>query len=74
MDETNAAIQGLFAVGETLGSAQMMGTAVLSGMSVGPAITLGRLAARNAYRYARSDPFLLAECEHNKSMENKALS
>ncbi|MBT3426453.1 MAG: FAD-dependent oxidoreductase [Gammaproteobacteria bacterium] len=74
VDANDTAIQGLFAVGETLGSAQMMGTAVLSGMSVGPAITLGRLAARNAFRYARSDPFLLAECENVKHMENKALS
>ena len=74
VDKTDTALQGLFAVGETLGSAQMMGTAVLSGMSVGPAITLGRLAARNAFRYARSDPFLLAECESNNNKENKALS
>jgi hypothetical protein len=31
-------------------------------MSVGPAITLGRLVARNAVRYTRGDPFLMAEC------------
>jgi len=37
----------------SLGSAQMMGNAVLSGMSVGPAITLGRIVARNAWQYAQ---------------------
>ena len=46
-------IPGLYAVGETLGCAQMMGSAVLSGMSVGPAITLGRIVARNACQYAQ---------------------
>ncbi|MEE8306042.1 MAG: FAD-binding protein, partial [Gammaproteobacteria bacterium] len=46
-------LKGLYAAGETLGSAQMMGNAVLSGMSVGPAITLGRLVARNAWQYAQ---------------------
>ena len=47
-------IQGLYAAGETLGAAQMMGAAVLSGMSVGPAITLGRMVGRNAYQYAHA--------------------
>jgi succinate dehydrogenase/fumarate reductase flavoprotein subunit len=46
-------LKGLYAAGETLGSAQMMGNAVLRGMSVGPAITLGRLVARNAWQYAQ---------------------
>jgi len=62
IDGDSRSIEGLFAVGETIGSAQMMGNAVLSGMSVGPAITLGRLVARNAVRYTRGDPFLMAEC------------
>ncbi len=53
MDRNNRAITGLYAVGETMGCAQMMGDAVLSGMSVGPAITLGRIVARNAFNYCR---------------------
>ena len=52
-DNNAKVIPGLYAVGETLGCAQMMGSAVLSGMSVGPAITLGRIAARNACQYAQ---------------------
>ena len=52
--EGGGVIPGLYAVGETLGCGQLMGDAVLSGMSVGPAITLGRIAARNAYTYTQS--------------------
>lgn len=51
--ENDRIIAGLYAAGETLGCGQLMGEAVLSGMSVGPAITLGRIAARNAYQYAQ---------------------
>ncbi len=52
--QNDRVIPGLYAAGETLGCGQLMGEAVLSGMSVGPAITLGRLAARNAYQYAQT--------------------
>ena len=55
-------IDGLYAAGETIGSAQMMGTAVLSGMSVGPAITLGRIAARNACQYMQYQNNRVASC------------
>ena len=54
VDRNQRAIAGLYAAGETLGVGQMMGRAVLSGMSVGPAITLGRIAARNACHYVQS--------------------
>ena len=30
-----------------------MGEGVVSGMSVGPAVTFGRMVARTAYRYAQ---------------------
>lgn len=53
MGRNGKPLMGLYAAGETLGSAQMMGNAVLSGMSVGPAITLGRIVARNAWQYAQ---------------------
>jgi fumarate reductase flavoprotein subunit len=52
LHQNGMVIPGLYAVGETLGCGQLMGNAVLSGMSVGPAITLGRIAARNACNYA----------------------
>jgi predicted oxidoreductase len=42
------AIDGLYVVGEALGNGQLMGDGVSSGMNIGPAITFGRLAARNA--------------------------
>ena len=62
IDGDGKVIPGLYAVGETLGCAQMMGSAVLSGMSVGPAITLGRIVARNAYRYAQSARHHALDC------------
>lgn len=74
IDDDARSIEGFFAVGETIGSAQMMGNAVLSGMSVGPAITLGRLVARNAVRYTRGDPFLMAECEQDNIDKIELLS
>ncbi len=60
-------IPGLYAVGETLGCGQLMGNAVLSGMSVGPAITLGRIAARNAYHYALLQNRRDLDCESANS-------
>jgi fumarate reductase flavoprotein subunit len=36
-------IRNLFAVGEILGASQFMGDSFVGGMSVGPAIALGRL-------------------------------
>ena len=62
VDENKRAIAGLYAAGETLGVAQMMGKAVLSGMSVGPALTLGRIAARNAFQYAQTQGFTTEAC------------
>ncbi|MBI3950585.1 MAG: flavocytochrome c [Acidobacteria bacterium] len=53
-DENGRVIPGLYAVGETLGAGQLMGDALVSGMSVGPAITLGRIVASNAYQYAQT--------------------
>lgn len=66
VDENKRTIAGLYAAGETLGVGQLMGKAVLSGMSVGPAITLGRIAARNAFQYAQSRPFSAESCPGNK--------
>ena len=60
-------IDGLYAAGETLGLAQMMGTAVLSGMSVGPAITLGRQVARNACQYANLVGQSAVDCSIQKT-------
>ena len=69
IDRNQRAIAGLYAAGETLGAGQMMGSAVLSGMSVGPAITLGRIAARNAWLYAQSlQPTSLA-CESSQRFQ-----
>jgi len=62
VESSGKVIDGLYAAGETIGSAQMMGTAVLSGMSVGPAITLGRIAARNACQYTQSQDSRVASC------------
>lgn len=53
INESKRVIKGLYAVGEVLGNGQLMGKGVVSGMSVGPAITFGRIAAREAYRYAQ---------------------
>jgi fumarate reductase flavoprotein subunit len=53
INNKNHSIKGLYAVGEVTGNGQLMGKGVVSGMSVGPAITFGRLAAREAYRYAQ---------------------
>jgi fumarate reductase flavoprotein subunit len=66
VDENKRTISGLYAAGETLGVGQMMGKAVLSGMSVGPAITLGRIAARNAFQYAQSRQNAAASCMGSK--------
>ncbi|MBI3951640.1 MAG: FAD-dependent oxidoreductase [Acidobacteria bacterium] len=54
-DENGKVIPGLYAVGETLGCAQIMGDGLCSGMSVGPAMTLGRIVARNAYQYVQRE-------------------
>ena len=62
VDANRRAIAGLYAAGETLGSAQMMGKGVLSGMSVGPALTLGRIAARNAFQYAQTQGSTTEAC------------
>jgi fumarate reductase flavoprotein subunit len=43
-----SAIDGLFAAGEVIGAGQVMGDGFCSGMSVGAAITTGRLASRFA--------------------------
>ena len=53
INNKNHVIKGLYAVGEVTGNGQLMGKGVVSGMSVGPAIIFGRLAAREAYRYAQ---------------------
>ena len=74
VDTHGRSIEGFFAVGETIGSAQMMGSAVLSGMSVGPAITLGRLVARNAVHHIRGEPFLTATCEQQTDIRSETLS
>tara|TARA_B110000467_G_scaffold164865_1_gene196254 strand:+ start:3537 stop:5087 length:1551 start_codon:yes stop_codon:yes gene_type:complete len=47
-------IPGLYAIGETIGNGHLMGEGVVSGMSVGPAITFGRMVAKTAFRYAQS--------------------
>ena len=67
VDRDQRAIAGLYAAGETLGVGQMMGRAVLSGMSVGPAITLGRIAARNACLYAQCLQPASQACEQKNS-------
>ncbi len=51
-DENGRVIPGLYAVGETLGCGQLIGDAMVGGMSVGPAITFGRIVARNAVHFA----------------------
>jgi fumarate reductase flavoprotein subunit len=66
VDVNERVIAGLYAAGETLGVAQMMGKAVLSGMSVGPAITLGRIAARNAFQYAQTRRSATEACTETK--------
>ena len=53
IDEDGMVIAGLYAAGEVLGNGHLMGEGVVSGMSVGPAITFGRLVARTAYRNAQ---------------------
>jgi succinate dehydrogenase/fumarate reductase flavoprotein subunit len=40
------AIPGLYAAGETIGAAQVMGDGVSTGMNIGPAVTFGRAVAR----------------------------
>ena len=52
-DNGNQVIPGLYAAGEVLGNGQLMGHGVVGGMSVGPAITFGRMAARTAHRFAQ---------------------
>jgi fumarate reductase flavoprotein subunit len=47
-DENGRAIAGLYAAGEVLGNGQLAGDGLVGGMSVTPAITFGRIAARNA--------------------------
>ena len=42
--------RGLYAVGEILGASQFMGDSSVGGMSVGPAVTLGRLAGQQLAR------------------------
>jgi flavocytochrome c len=54
-DENGRVIPGLYAVGETLGCGQLMGDAMVGGMSVGPAITFGRIVARNAVHFAQCE-------------------
>lgn len=53
VDKKNRVIKGLYAAGEVTGNGQLMGTGVVSGMSVGPAIIFGRMAAREASHYAQ---------------------
>ena len=36
------------------GNGHLMGEGVVSGMSVGPAVTFGRMVAKTAFRYAHS--------------------
>lgn len=67
VDENQRTIAGLYAAGEALGVGQMMGRAVLSGMSVGPAVTLGRIAARNACLYAQCLQPVSQACEQENS-------
>jgi fumarate reductase flavoprotein subunit len=52
-DNESKVIPGLYAAGEVLGNGQLMGHGVVGGMSVGPAITFGRMAARAAHRFAQ---------------------
>ncbi|GIW07931.1 MAG: flavocytochrome c [Dehalococcoidia bacterium] len=47
-------IEGLYAAGEILGKAQLMGDGVASGFAAGPAFTFGRLAARFAVEASRA--------------------
>jgi len=54
IDESNRVIPGLYAIGETIGNGHLMGEGVVSGMSVGPAITFGRMVAKTAFRYAQN--------------------
>ena len=54
IDESNRVIPGLYAIGETIGNGHLMGEGVVSGMSVGPAITFGRMVAKIAFRYAQN--------------------
>ena len=53
IDKNARVIPGLYAVGEVMGNGHLMGKSVVSGMSVGPAITFGRIAAKTAFRYAQ---------------------
>jgi fumarate reductase flavoprotein subunit len=46
-------IRNLYAVGEVLGASQLMGDSFVGGMSVGPAIALGRLIGRRLGEAAR---------------------
>ena len=54
IDENSRVIPGLYAIGETIGNGHLMGEGVVSGMSVGPAITFGRMVAKTAFRYAQN--------------------
>jgi len=53
-DEKGRVIPGLYAAGEVLGNGQLAGAGMVGGMSVTPAITFGRIAARNALQYGRA--------------------
>ena len=53
IDHTGKVIPGLYAAGEVMGCGRLMGGGVVSGMSVGPAVTFGRIVARTAHRYAQ---------------------
>jgi fumarate reductase flavoprotein subunit len=46
LDGSDRPIPGLYAVGEVLGSSQLMGDTAVSGMMTGPAMALGRLLGR----------------------------
>lgn len=51
--EDGTPIDGLYAAGELLGKAQLMGDGVASGFAAGPAFTFGRLAPRFAIEAAQ---------------------
>jgi fumarate reductase flavoprotein subunit len=50
LDRSDRPIPGLYAVGEVLGSNQLMGDTAVSGMMTGPAMALGRLLGRTLAR------------------------
>ena len=53
INKKDKVIPGLYAAGEVLGNGQLMGHGVVSGMSVGPAIIFGKIAARAAHRFSQ---------------------